>query len=224
MKKLSFAHRHSLSSQIDPLYSASKLQPEPDDDPHAAPWLYGELELECYRLERLRSLVEESRLKVGYPGEFHRHAEKIRFYHPLAQSRELRFRACGDVTVDIDGVEIYHAEQRSNLHRVVIPEGFLPDSCLRITLSSRNELPGLQVVSASCRSDDGLWECSNGTRRHLPAKFQPSRDGTAPHERKCAGIREITPRGKAGRLFDFGVELYGKVLLNGREKQSISVG
>lgn len=224
MKKVSFAHRHSFSSQIDPLYSATTLLPEPDTDPHAAPWLYGECEWECYRLEQLRAQVEKSKLKVGYPGEFHRHAEKICFYHPLARNRELLFRACGNVAVDIDGAEIYHAEQRSDLHRVIIPEGFLPDSCLRITLSSRNGLPGLQVVSASCRTDDGLWECSTGTRRHPPAAFRPSCNGTAPHERKCAGTREITPRRREGRLFDFGVELYGKVLLQGRETPSLSVG
>ena len=117
MKKVSFAHRHSFSSQIDPLYSATTLLPEPDTDPHAAPWLYGECEWECYRLEQLRAQVEKSKLKVGYPGEFHRHAEKICFYHPLARNRELLFRACGNVAVDIDGAEIYHAEQRSDLQR-----------------------------------------------------------------------------------------------------------
>ncbi len=216
MKKLSTAHQRSASSVIDPLYSATRILPALDIDRNVAPWLYGENEFECWRLKQLRRQVEAVELKVGYPGEFHQPAERVWFRHPVSGEKELAFRASGKVTVRVDGKEIYRAAASDAPHRVIIPG---KSSWLLVEVSSTDDLPGLQVESGG---SDCQWSC-DGCMYHTPAAFQPSRSGVPPH-RAGLSTTELFPESQTKDIFDFGRELFGRVLLHCSEKPSLAVG
>ncbi len=216
MKKQSIAHQRSISSVIDPLYSSTRLLPAPDIDHNAAPWLYGECEFECWRLKQLRRQVEAVELKVGYPGEFHQPAERVWFLHSVSEAGELIFRASGKVTVRVDGREIYHAAESDAPHRVSLSSG---SSWLQIEVSSTDDLPGLQVESGG---GNWQWSC-DGCMYHTPAAFQPSRSGVPPH-RAGLSATELFPESREKDVFDFGRELFGRVLLQCSEKPSLAVG
>jgi hypothetical protein len=97
---LSRAHQRSHFAVIDPLYSATALNPAPLLKRDAAPWIYGEAELECWRLQVLRERMIAAKLNVGYPGVFHQALPKVSFRcaipgdQPLPAS--LTLRAVGD--------------------------------------------------------------------------------------------------------------------------------
>jgi hypothetical protein len=68
---ISEAHEKSRFAVIDLAYDAAKPVPALDLKTNAALWLYGEAELECWRLQFLRERSQAAKLKVGYPGTFH---------------------------------------------------------------------------------------------------------------------------------------------------------
>ena len=90
----STAHELSKDSVIDPVYSATRVQPEIPPSRTDYPWICGESEYVCYRLAELRANVKSARLRVGYPGEFRAPSRKA-FFRGFFPGGEASFSASG---------------------------------------------------------------------------------------------------------------------------------
>ena len=95
---VSQAHTRSAYAIVDPLYT-------PDDVAAAHKksflWIYGECEMECFLLKKMRLDTVKAKLRVEYPGEFKNPDERAWFKARISGVKQLRFRACGSVNAII---------------------------------------------------------------------------------------------------------------------------
>ena len=115
------AHRRSQFAVIDPVYSATQVAPPPDRKA-GAPWLYGDGELETWRLHLMRQRSRAVCRHVGYPGEFHEPSAHAFFRRTLPAGQngpqELRLTAVGAVTVSLNGTTLLKAAAQAQPHTV----------------------------------------------------------------------------------------------------------
>ncbi|MFA6104021.1 MAG: alpha-L-rhamnosidase C-terminal domain-containing protein [Victivallaceae bacterium] len=218
------AHQCSGFAIIDPLYCPDRMMPLPDMRNNAAPWLYGDGELECRRLQQLRRRTIEAKLKVGYPGEFHQPAEHVRFRHPVVGADIIILRACGAVTTRIGSQEIYRAEDQTQSHKITLPAGFSTPVYLHMELIAADGLPALLIEDGPYSTAGGGWEWSNdGIAWEFPVTFSQTVSGFPPH---CSEPAEtvLSPAGRDSELFDFGRELFGTVTVRCINKPEIAAG
>ena len=215
-KKESLAHQRSKFAVIDPLYNSSRKLPEPDCRYGAAPWLYGYGELECWRLQQLRLRVKDAGLKIGYPGEFHLPSERVWFRHRFAGGAEFTFRATEETTVRLDSRVIFRSCRISGDSRA---------EWLILELSTvPGKLPGLLVEEGVYNTAQGNWEWSaDGIRWEEPASFPQTASGVEPHRVELSET-VLAPESRDGKFWDFGRELFGKVVIRCHEKPEIGVG
>jgi len=224
MNNVSTAHLRSAAYMtIDPLYAADRIIPEPDINPDGAPWLAGEGEVECFRLQRLRQQVAAARLKVGYPGEFHEPAEQAWFRHHYAGGGTLRFRAVGHVVVRLDGKVVGCVDACDMEHVLTLPEADSA-SLLELEISASGAVPMLQVEAGVYATAGKGWTWS--ADRHswqVPVAFPPTCSGLPPHQ---TVLQEhlLRPSGRNGDLLDFGREIYGYLSVRSRDCPVLGVG
>ena len=184
-KPPSRAHEQSERCAIDPAYSSTGRFPPPCK--HAASsngiWVYGDGELESYRLSVLRGKVKAAKLKVWYPGIFYTPRRRGIFRIPMSEllfseagQRYLKFKSNGrgkvKVYLLVDGKEdkedlvLYQATCKTvgDVHSVEIPKNDSHHTAfLHVEVDTRNpnddelpEPPALFVCDNVCSSTTDL--------------------------------------------------------------------
>lgn len=228
-ESLSAAHEKSRFAIIDPAYDPLHDRPAPDIKTDSAPWLYGEAELECWRLQVLREQSRMAGLKIGYPGTYHTPSPQCTFRLELdagqALPEALVFRAVGDVVVSLGNRDIYRAAASEKTHHVVFPKDRPPGAqTLRIGLSTRGEPPALLVEKGPLSTDLAPWRWSaDGTNFEKPKPFAQTLSGVPPHQVEPGEIT-LKPRAREGDLFDMGCELFGRITFACAGRPALFVG
>lgn len=215
---------------IDPLYSAVAVTPAADlAAGRPAPWLYGEGELECWRLAVLRERVQAAELKVGYPGKFHTASGCASFRCQAnlgpATGPTIHLRAVGAVTAAIDEREVYRGPATDTPHTVVLPAGCSGAHSLRVDLQSpQGEPPGLLIASGAFSTAQTGWQWSvDGRDWSAPVPFPPTVSGVPPHRVELPAVT-LKPEHRDGELIDFGRELFGQVVFSCPGRPELQVG
>lgn len=220
------AHEKSAFFIIDPAYSVNSPVPESCLKVDTVYWLYGPGELECWRLHLLRKQVEEAGLQVEYPGTYHQPFSAASFRlktAPCILPEEIAFRAIGQGKVFINHEEIYQFKTGGSFNQLKIPANTLINE-IRFEIATSGEPPALLVQNAFVTSEKNHWEWMDGNGDwHLASSFLQTKTGVPPHRLEYAGIK-LKPENTDVRLYDFGRELYGYVVIQSEDKPEISVG
>ena len=223
------ANPHELSRSaagIDPVYSATKLRPEADVK-SGAPWLYGDGELEAYRLKLLRQRSADACVNVGYPGVFYEPSPCV--YFRLASDKlpaRLRYQAVGDVRVSVDRAEIFQAAGSVEPRSVVLDSKLRSKpGVLQIKLLTTNgEPPTLLIQDGVCSTANHGWESSvDGTNWTSAHAFPQTKSGALPHRAELPTV-DVTPAGREGELYDFGRTLMGRISFQCPGQPTLCVG
>lgn len=224
-----WAHERSRFAIIDPVYSVTSPRPRPQTRVDRAPWLYGEAELECWRLQQLRARVKAARLNVGYPGVFHQACPHVTFRLAAAVGQSLpervSLRAVGEVWVKWGGRTLYHGAAKSSSHKVELrsagPTGI---QSLQVELRTAGEPPAILIDRGPLATDIAPWEWSaDGTHWSRAVGFPQLRSGIPPHQGEAAAT-VVAPIGREGELYDFGRELIGQVTFRAAGQPGLFVG
>jgi hypothetical protein len=223
------ANAHKLSGSaagIDPAFSSAKLWPEADVK-SGAPWVYGDGELEAYRLKLLRKRSAETCVNVGYPGVFYEPSPCVCFRLTTDNlPAKLRYQAVGDVQVSVDGVEIVKAANSAEAHSIAFDSKLWAKSgVLQFKLVTTNgEPPALLIKDGPCTTGRSSWECSvDGTNWTQARAFAETKSGEPPHRVELPTI-EVKPVGREGELYDFGRTLLGRISFQCQGRPALCVG
>lgn len=226
---LSQAHEKSRFAVVDPLYSATELVPEPDIQEHGAQWLYGDAELECWRLQVLRQRMEAAKLKVGYPGTFHKPSTCASFQLTLRSGQRLPstidLRAVGDIVVSLGERVIYRGAASDALHCVLCPDDSATGTeTLRVDISTQGAPPALLIVNGPLCTGLAPWHWSADGIHFTPAcAFPQTHSGLPPHRLELQET-PLSPVSREGELFDFGCELLGRISFCCASQPTLFVG
>ena len=189
----SLAHAESEKYVIDPCHAYTRRLPGPQgsgfnadagpggdgtDERLGGYWIYGDAELESYRLALLRRRAAHARLKIWYPGTFHQPVRRGRFRRKAGTARGrgsarhlMEFRSNGMVrAVAADGEEverlIYEACRSSDVHSFLLS-------------GDEEEKLQLWVETPAVGDEDGLNEppCLWMTRRYCMEASSRTPDG-----------------------------------------------
>jgi hypothetical protein len=214
------AHRRSAFAIIDPFYRVNQTQ---DIHPDFY-WLYGQSELECWRLKLLRERVAKARLNVNYPGKYHLPYSSVKFRLTADQKNALRvldFKAIGNVCVLMDGKQYYRAGATENIHHLELPKAWKQ---IVVELSAKEDLPALQLNEKQLPYQYGQWEWRTDDIQWQPAQwFADNETSTAPHRMELPE-KTFEAEKTDGSLFDFGRELFGHITIESNAKPFITVG
>jgi len=134
--------------------------------------------------------------------------------------------AVGNVTVSIDGIEIYHSVASSAPHDIVVPGHLSAKARMLIVdlLSHTGEPPALLVENGPLATVNGNWQwSSDGTQWSKPTPFPQTRSGVPPHKMELSEVI-LKPESMNGELIDFGRELLGRVEFTCSGQPSLFVG
>jgi alpha-L-rhamnosidase len=213
----SVAHERSRFAVVDPVYGVTQVTP-PLDFKEGPPWLYGDGELETWRLKVMRQRSEAVCVHVGYPGVFHEPSAHARFclYLPAEQRwpQEVRLKAIGDVTVITNGTTVFHAKNQSQPHTIKL--GIAPDATvnqLQIELTTTDgEPPGILISDGPCSTARPGWQWSAEGRQWGPVRaFPQTASGTPPHRTEQPVVNLWPVATQEAGLIDFGRTILARV-------------
>ena len=252
-KTMSKAHSQSESCIVDPAYCSTELAPYETVISCDGYWVYGDGELESYRLSVLRKAVREAKLNVWYPGKYYPSTSKGSFRIPISElplSEEgkqhyLRFKSndgsevkvylSSDDKYERENCVVYQANTGDDVHVVETKDdertyshlNVSVDACTRIQNENDDELvepPALFIYNSSDSNDLGsqtiAWEWSSadksgeGWSKCLVLMSSPD---NAPHSAQEPSILMEQPKSLDvsgdSNLFDFNIEIYGRVII-----------
>lgn len=217
---MSYAHQKSRYAVIDPLYGMA----EKTDSDNRVLWLYGEAELECWRLQVLREKVAQAKLKVGYPGEFHVPPKTAFYRHKKTAATSINFFANGKVAVVFSGNEICCLEESDEKHIVdlsKIPAG----EYFILKIEAQDDIPALKVTEGDYAvSNAAAWEWSSDEMAwSIPVAFCEGLEGELPHRIELS-TTALTPENIENNIYDFGREVFAHVCVFSEEKPEVFVG
>ena len=230
------SHERSAPYSIDPAYSAMQVTPTPPSNITADSgyWLYGEAELECYRLAVLRKRACDAKLKIYYPGKFHTPSNRALFRlslssPPTMRTREFSFRCNGHAVVRAHDRAIYRSETTTEIHKVTLNgehEGYLEVEITTPTVGTADpaEPPCLWIPTDSLLSSR-VWEWSiDGCDWRFTRSFPSLETFAYPHLVEMPTLRLTPKRQICNNLYDFGCELLARVVMKGIGTPTIIVG
>jgi alpha-L-rhamnosidase len=226
---LSEAHEMSRFAVIDPAYDALAAKPAPDLRPGPAAWLYGEAELESWRLQVLLQQTKASKLKFWYPGSFHTPSPRATFQISLGTGKALppmlTLRAIGDVVITVGTREIYRAPASENPHRITLPKDLLTgEQTLRVMLSTKDEPPALLIEDGPCATNQAPWRWSSNEQEFgEPKTFPLTASGVPPHRLEPPETL-LEPAGRDGDVLDMGREVFGRISFKCPGQPTLVVG
>lgn len=192
-------------------------------------WLYGESQLECYRLAILRKRAQDAKLKVYYPGTFTRPCGRGMFrlkssslmVQPM--SMNFSFRANGRVVVTCRDTIIYKSNPCTEIQTFSLEEGgpFVIEistsaSSSSVDTTDPNEPPCLWITAnSSPQSVSQVWEwSSNGNEWAHTRSFPPIKGFAYPHLVEPPEMRLVPKTQLDDDIYDFGCELLGSVVVS----------
>lgn len=220
------AHKKSQFAIIDPLYCVDKQLPESLLRVDGASWLYGPSELECWRLQILRERKDIAKLKVGYPGAFHK-AYPMGSFRLKLQGQKiagvLKFRSVGSGQVYLGGQMIFRFDATDSVRSIPISQNKIVNE-LRFELSSLDGPPALLIENGPFSTTNASWEWKSETENWQPAfHFAQTQSDVPPHRLEYSEV-VLKPENNDGKLYDFGRELLGYISVRSSTKPRISVG
>jgi len=223
--KLSEAHRRSQFAIIDPSYSTKSI------DTIAArqfTWLYGEAELECWRLQILRDRVNRAELKVHYPGTYHVPWNSAHFRLSLSQLshsiNSIRFHSNSSVSVIINETIIYQSEWSDLFHEISFTNSPNVQHIIICMESQGQDPPCLLIQEGEAATESAPWEWScDGKSWSPPRGYTSLSERQYPHHAEHPKII-LSPIEKKGTVYDFGCEILGVINITSNQKPEIFVG
>jgi len=227
---VSEAHRRSRFAQLDPVYDAKQVVP-PRDLQDGAPWLYGDSELETWRLHVMRLRSRAVCRHVGYPGEFHEPSATAIFRRILPAGekwpQELHLTAVGAVLVSVNGMPVLKAAGQSQPHTMKLaPPSGGDEMQLRIELANTNgEPPGILIPDGPASTAKAGWEWSVDGKAWGPVHSFPQTASGIPPHRSELPVVELKPVAvdKAGWI-DFGRTILARVSFRCEGSPLLTVG
>jgi len=213
---VSQAHTRSAYAIVDPLYT-------PDDVAAAHKksflWIYGECEMECFLLKKMRLDTVKAKLRVEYPGEFKNPDERAWFKARISGVKQLRFRACGSVNAIINNRIVYQSANCEDIHTMAIEEDRVE---IIFDLHAPNEVPCLSLEDHL----DTQWEWAAYAKvpNWAPVEIKYSLHPNIPPHRGEPATHELKPVSKSNGIYDFGKEIFGTVAIKSSLKPKIFVG
>lgn len=219
-KAISEAHHQSAFAIIDPLYKVS----QPKDIKPDYYWLYGQSELECYRLQWLMERVKKAKLNVNYPGNYHTPFTSAKFRlnsYPGRALKKLAFKAVGDVRVTINGKPIFQAKASERSYRLKLPDAW---KTIIIELKTDKEPPAIMLSQKQVPYLESKWEWMAGELQWEPAQCFFDQGALLPPHRLELKKKAIQAVKNEGSLYDFGRETFGYIVLKSKIRPFITVG
>lgn len=206
---LSSAHRRSAAAIIDPAYSAEALFPS---KPRQENWLYSRGEYEAFVLTKMRRVVKELRLFVGYPGVFRPPASRAFFRLDCPAAGEVVFSVRGRATASFDGLPLALPSSDSvDMIRLALPKA----GKLIIEVESDD----LTAYLPSLASDgEAAWLASVDGET-----FAPAVPGGLPTGDELPRI-DVPVKETAPGFFDSGREILADISFGSPEKPVFTVG
>lgn len=202
--QVSEAHRRSEFAVIDPVYSVNKIVPG-RDIMEGAPWLYGPVEMESWKHQKMRKSSKAVAYHGHYPG----------VYHVPFKTAHFRFRPDDDC--GRSEIPPFKSNGRSKVF-------FDDEGYLVFHLETSGEPPCLLIEKGIFATDQPAWEWkAEGTNWHPAARHPQTASGVMPHEAEMPEVI-INPLEQTGSLYDFGRELIGYVCMTSDTKPRIIAG
>ena len=220
------AHKKSAFAIVDPVYSVNKKMPSSNLKNDGATWIYGPGELECWRLQLLQERKDSARLRVGYPGTFHKPYSNGTFRLKLViqkSPQSVYFRTNGDGQVFINDKTVFKFMASDSELSFVLPQDE-KTSEIRFDISSSANPPALLIRKGAFSTSGKEWEWKSGLEEWQPAYHHPQTvSGVPPHLNENPEII-LRPVRKENNLYDFGRELFGYILIRTLKCPKVSVG
>lgn len=204
------AHAASRMFIIDPTYNAQGLSPAPDAKMDAAPWIYGDGQLEAWVIDSVVTDGFATNKHVDYKRNYARFSSRVSFRHawPIAAVSSLTLRASGAVTVLVDGKSVFRSPATERPQTVILPANVRRGD-LQIDIESDQAPPALLVQAGPFATGAG-WEVSlDGSVWTSASAFAQTKSGVMPHERAEPNV-SLRPVRKVDGIYDFGVTILGR--------------
>ncbi len=220
------AHKKSAFAIIDPVYSVNEKMPLSNIKNDGKTWIYGPGELECWRLRLLQDRKDSARLRVGYPGTFHKAYANGSFrLTPDNQEspQSVYFRTTGDGQVFINDKPVSRFKPSdSELFFVLPPKEKIGE--IRFDISSSANPPALLIRKGAFSTSAKEWQWKSGFEEWQPAYHHPlTVSGVPPHLNENPEII-LHPVRKEINLYDFGREMLGYIVIKSSIRPEITVG
>lgn len=219
------AHERSKKYIIDPAYQSSGNLPV-KQEVVGAKWLYGYAELQCWRLQQLRKDVDEAKLKVGYPGEYHQPYSKASFIYTVKKPvtvKNLIFYTNATAKVKINGKPV-KLIQRGKQEQTITLTAPIEASQIEFELSTTAEPPCLLIKDGPFNTSNNIWKWNaENEPLQVPEQFSQLKNGAFPHQ-YVAVETDVNATKLRSSVFDFGRELLAYVYLESKDHPSICVG
>lgn len=221
------AHEYSRFAIIDPAYNSNSLFPKPGISEAKTFWIYGPSELECRRLQLLIHRKDSAKLKVGYPGVFHKPYTQATFRLKLKKPRTLHsisYRIVGHGKLYINNELISDVSESRTLQMLNLKRTY-NISQIQFDISTADEdIPALLVETKSISTDDKHWEWEAKGNNAEPATHYPQNQSGLPPHRLEDPVIIVKPVSVKDNLYDFGRELFGYIVIQSKDKPIISAG
>ena len=220
------AHEYSEFAIIDPTYSYYTKQPASNLNEFATPWIYGAAELECWRLDLLRQRKDSAKLRVGYPGVFHKPytdgSFRLKLLNPKAVDT-IRYRAVGQGSIFINGLFIDSFTASDSIQFLTLKESTVVNR-IQFDIKTQNEPIALLIDNKELSTSLENWEWkAKGKTWEYAYHFPQNLPNLAPHKLENPTI-ELIPNSVNNNLFDFGKELLGDIIIKSSAEPIINVG
>ena len=220
------AHNLSRYARVDPAYHSLEKYPESKQDSGKATWIYGPAELESWRLQLLIQRKDSARLRVGYPGVFHRAFTRGTFLFEPGFSVNLdsiRFRAVGAGSWHINDSIAGSFDYSDDRHTVRFKKT-LPVETLSFQLNTENEPVSLLIEDEPISTLETGWKWKSDTQEWESAYHHPQNlESIPPHKLEDPTI-QLRPEEFRKDLFDFGREVYGYILVRTEDEPVLNSG
>jgi hypothetical protein len=132
------AHEASRAFVIDPQYDALAVKPLADVKPDAVPWIYGDGQLEAWKINQLVTEGFKASKNVDYEKNYGRVAARCLFRHllPVKASKPARIRCNGSLVARIGQQVLLGAAASAEAHTLTIPADVLEGSFLEIAVTA----------------------------------------------------------------------------------------
>ncbi len=213
------AHYDSRQFILDPVYSIHGKNPEEQILTEAPYWHYGHYECEAFLLLKMIRAKQEAKLKVGYTSNLRQPSASACFSLSSDVAGTIEFRAAGNISVTLDGKEIYAAgADTAKKHVLNLPQSGRLVIHLQ-TEDAAQDIPALLPLNVV----DGWRYSVDGKTESLPVKRPQRIDDLPPHLAELPQVL-LSAYPVAENIWDAGAELLAYIDIEADEMPELFVG